>query len=90
MAKQAKYTADGKKVFIRYPNRKLYDTVESKYINVAVVAKLPLGTFVVLDNTTKEDITTDVLLSALNTFFSNNITQFETVKEELVKRFLQN
>jgi polyhydroxyalkanoate synthesis regulator protein len=90
MTLKNKYPQDGRKVFVRYGNRKLYDIETSKYTTVAAVAKLPLGSFVVYDHTSKEDITNDVLLSALNTHFSNNIEAFETVKADLVTRFLQN
>ncbi len=84
-----KHVSDGRRVFVRYSNRKLYDTKTSSYTTVQAIAKLALGSFVVYDKVTNEDITSDVLLSALTTHFSNNIASFETVKQDLVTRFLQ-
>ena len=54
-------------VFKRYPNRKLYNPSVSKYVTLKDIFKLvQQGEKVqVINNATKEDITTGVLLNAL-------------------------
>ena len=51
------------RVIRKYPNRRLYDTVESRYITLADVRRLVLERveFVVIDKKTDEDITAKVL-----------------------------
>jgi polyhydroxyalkanoate synthesis repressor PhaR len=51
----------------RYPNRRLYDTVESRYISLDDLKKLVLGgiLFEVKDSKTHEDVTRSVLLQIL-------------------------
>ena len=85
-----KYPQDGRKIFVRYANRKLYDTQTSAYVTVQAIAKLPAGSFKVIDQRTREDITNDVILSALTSHFEKNPETFATVKDEMVSRFLQN
>ena len=43
----------------KYPNRRLYDTVESRYITLADIRRLVIDRidFVVMDKKTQEDIT---------------------------------
>lgn len=55
------------KLIKRYPNRKLYDTGESSYVTLTdVYSYLEQGKSVrIINNATKEDITTSVLLNAL-------------------------
>jgi polyhydroxyalkanoate synthesis repressor PhaR len=60
-------TATEKRVIKKYPNRRLYDTVESKYITLEDVRKLVLGgvPFCVVDKKTDEDITRNILLQII-------------------------
>lgn len=55
------------RVIKKYPNRRLYDTVESSYITLADVRKLVVGRidFVVIDKKTQEDITRSILLQVI-------------------------
>jgi len=55
------------RVIKKYPNRRLYDTVESRYITLADVRKLVMDKieFVVIDKTTQEDITRSILLQVI-------------------------
>ena len=51
----------------KYPNRRLYDTVESRYITLADIRKLVIDRidFVVIDKKTQEDITRSILLQVI-------------------------
>jgi polyhydroxyalkanoate synthesis repressor PhaR len=55
------------RVIKKYPNRRLYDTVESRYITLADIRKLVLEKieFVVVDKKTQEDITRSILLQVI-------------------------
>ena len=55
------------RVIKKYPNRRLYDTVDSKYITLADVRRLVLDRvdFVVIDKKTEEDITRSILLQVI-------------------------
>lgn len=55
------------RVIRKYPNRRLYDTVESRYITLADVRKLVLERieFVVLDKRSGRDITHGTLLQVI-------------------------
>lgn len=52
----------------KYPNRRLYDTEESRYITLADVRKLVLDKtdFVVIDKKSGEDITRNILLQVIS------------------------
>jgi polyhydroxyalkanoate synthesis repressor PhaR len=52
----------------KYPNRRLYDTTESRYITRADVQKMVIDRvdFVVVDKTTREDITRSILLQIIS------------------------
>jgi|SRR3990172_2530886 len=56
-----------KRVIKKYPNRRLYDTTESKYITLDDVKRLVLDgvPFVVTDKQTGEDITRNILLQII-------------------------
>lgn len=56
------------RVIKKYPNRRLYDTAESRYITLADVRKLVIDRvdFVVLDKTTQDDITRSILLQVIS------------------------
>src|SRR5262249_2199628 len=51
----------------KYPNRRLYDTVESRYITLADIRKLVIDRidFVVIDKKSQEDITRCILLQVI-------------------------
>src|SRR5579872_5120862 len=51
----------------KYPNRRLYDTVESRYITLSDIRKLVIERidFVVMDKKTQEDITRSILLQVI-------------------------
>jgi polyhydroxyalkanoate synthesis repressor PhaR len=55
------------RVIKKYPNRRLYDTVESRYITLDDVRRLVLGRieFCVIDKRTQQDITRPVLLQVI-------------------------
>lgn len=59
--------AAGKRVIKKYPNRRLYDTNESKYVTLNDVRKLVLDEtpFCVIDKKTGEDITRNILLQII-------------------------
>lgn len=55
------------RVIKKYPNRRLYDTAESRYITLADVRRLVLERidFVVIDKKSQEDITRSILLQVI-------------------------
>lgn len=55
------------RVIKKYPNRRLYDTVESRYITLADVRKLVVDRidFVVVDKKSQSDITRSILLQVI-------------------------
>src|ERR1700684_1499191 len=55
------------RVIKKYPNRRLYDTVESRYITLADVRRLVLERieFVVADKKNNADITRSILLQVI-------------------------
>ena len=55
------------RVIKKYPNRRLYDTVESRYITLTDVRRLVVERveFVVIDKKTQEDITRSFLLQVI-------------------------
>lgn len=59
--------APDKRVIKKYPNRRLYDTVESRYITLEDVRKLVLEgvSFCVIDKKSEEDITRNILLQII-------------------------
>lgn len=56
------------RIIKKYPNRRLYDTVESRYITLADVRSLVLKKtdFVVIDKKSGEDITRAILLQVIS------------------------
>ena len=56
------------RVIKKYPNRRLYDTVESRYITLADIRRLVTDKidFVVIDKKTQEDITRSILLQVIS------------------------
>lgn len=59
--------AGSKRVIKKYPNRRLYDTSESKYVTLNDVRHLVLQgvPFCVIDKKTEEDITRNILLQII-------------------------
>lgn len=57
----------GPRVIKKYPNRRLYDTVESRYITLGDIRHLVTekAEFVVIDKKTDEDITRSILLQVI-------------------------
>jgi hypothetical protein len=55
------------RVIKKYPNRRLYDTVESRYITLADVRRLVVEKidFLVIDKKSQEDITRTILLQVI-------------------------
>jgi polyhydroxyalkanoate synthesis repressor PhaR len=55
------------RVIKKYPNRRLYDTVESRYITLADVRRLVTERieFLVVDKKTQQDITRSILLQVI-------------------------
>jgi polyhydroxyalkanoate synthesis repressor PhaR len=55
------------RIIKKYPNRRLYDTVESRYITLSDIRKLVVDhiDFVVMDKKTQEDITRPILLQVI-------------------------
>src|ERR1700682_5928690 len=56
------------RIIKKYPNRRLYDTVESRYITLSDIRRLVLDKveFVVIDKKTQEDITRSILLQVIS------------------------
>lgn len=55
------------RVVKKYPNRRLYDTVESRYITLADIRRLVMDKvdFVVIDKKSQDDITRSILLQVI-------------------------
>jgi len=55
------------RVIKKYPNRRLYDTVESRYITLADIRRLVMEKvdFLVVDKKSQEDITRSILLQVI-------------------------
>lgn len=58
---------ESKRIIKKYPNRRLYDTTESKYVTLNDVRRLVLDGvgFSVIDKKTGEDITRNILLQII-------------------------
>jgi len=56
------------RVIKKYPNRRLYDTVESRYITLADIRRLVVERidFTVIDKKTQADITRSILLQVIS------------------------
>jgi polyhydroxyalkanoate synthesis repressor PhaR len=55
------------RIIKKYPNRRLYDTVESRYITLADIRRLVVERvdFIVIDKKTQTDITRSILLQVI-------------------------
>ncbi len=56
------------RIIKKYPNRRLYDTEESRYITLADIRRLVIDQidFVVIDKNSQEDITRNILLQVIS------------------------
>ena len=98
-------TSGGKspRVIRKYPNRRLYDTVESRYVTLADIRRLVVERidFVVLDRKTQLDITRSILLQVIaeqegggteslmsRDFLSQVIRSYGNGLQEFVGRYL--
>ena len=94
--------AAGPRVIRKYPNRRLYDTVESRYVTLADIRRLVVERvdFVVLDRKTQQDITRSILLQVIaeqegggeslmsRDFLSQVIRSYGNGLQEFVGRYL--
>ena len=90
------------RVIRKYPNRRLYDTVESRYVTLADIRRLVVEQidFVVLDRKTQQDITRSILLQVIaeqegggeslmsRDFLSQVIRSYGNGLQEVVGRYL--
>jgi polyhydroxyalkanoate synthesis repressor PhaR len=91
------------RVIRKYPNRRLYDTAESRYITLADVRGLVIEgvDFVVMDRKTKQDITRSILLQVIaeqegtggeslmsRDFLSQVIRSYGTGLQDFIGRYL--
>lgn len=91
------------RVIKKYPNRRLYDTVESRYITLADIRKLVVDCvdFAVIDKKTQEDITRCILLQVIaereqsgepllsRDFLSELIRSYGGVTQQLIGCYLE-
>jgi polyhydroxyalkanoate synthesis repressor PhaR len=105
-AKPSASTQDGgqpqPRVIRKYPNRRLYDTAESRYVTLADVRRLVVEgvDFVVVDRKTQQDITRSILLQVIaeqegageammsRDFLSHVIRSYGSGLQEFVGRYL--
>lgn len=91
------------RVIKKYPNRRLYDTEESRYITLADVKDLVVNdiAFVVIDKKTGDDITRSILLQVISEqeqqgeaimsqdFLSEIIRSYGTAVPSFMKSYLE-
>jgi len=94
---------DSARVIKKYPNRRLYDTEESRYITLADVRDLVMNDvdFVVIDKKTGDDITRSILLQVISEqeqhgepimsedFLSEIIRSYGTAVPDFMKTYLE-
>jgi len=91
------------RIIKKYPNRRLYDTVESRYITLAEIRTLVIekADFVVIDKKTNEDITRGILLQVITEqehgepmmsqdFLSQVIRSYGSTMQNFVGNYLEN
>jgi polyhydroxyalkanoate synthesis repressor PhaR len=76
-------------VIKKYPNRRLYDTSQSQYVNLDYIRELVIGhtDFEVLDSKTGEDITQTVLLQIITEMESSD--QQSILTNTLLKQLIR-
>lgn len=91
------------RVIKKYPNRRLYDTEESRYITLADVKDLVVNdiAFVIIDKKTGDDITRSILLQVISEqeqqgeaimsqdFLSEIIRSYGTAVPDFMKSYLE-
>ena len=91
------------RIITKYPNRRLYDTEESRYVTLADIRQLVIGKvdFIVVDRKTDEDITRSILLQVITEqeqhgepvmsqdFLSQVIRSYGKVVPELASGYLE-
>lgn len=91
------------RVIKKYPNRRLYDTEESRYITLADVKELVVNevAFVIIDKKTGDDITRSILLQVISEqeqqgeaimsqdFLSEIIRSYGTAVPDFMKSYLE-
>ncbi|MGC3980160.1 MAG: polyhydroxyalkanoate synthesis repressor PhaR [Steroidobacteraceae bacterium] len=93
----------GPRVIKKYPNRRLYDTVESRYITLSDIRQLVTdkAEFMVIDKKTNEDITRSILLQVIaeqehgepmmsQDFLSQVIRSYGGAMQSFVGSYLEN
>ncbi len=93
----------GPRVIKKYPNRRLYDTVESRYITLSDIRHLVVekAEFVVIDKKSNEDITRSILLQVIaeqehgepmmsEDFLSQVIRSYGGTMQNFVGSYLEN
>jgi len=102
-AKSTTKYSDTQRVIKKYPNRRLYDTEESRYITLADIRSLvnERVDFIVVEKKTGNDITTQILLQVItdqesqgNTILSRNflsqiINSYGTGMQGMVAGYLE-
>ena len=92
----------GPRVIRKYPNRRLYDTVESRYVTLSDIRRLVVERvdFVVLERKTQQDITRSILLQVIaeqegggeslmsRDFLSHVIRTYGHGLQDFVRRYL--
>lgn len=91
------------RIIKKYPNRRLYDSVESRYVTLQDIRRLVVSReeFVVVDKTTSEDVTRSVLLQIIadqeqhgaplmsEDFLSQLIRSYGSTMHNLVSSYLE-
>ena len=91
------------RIIKKYPNRRLYDSTESRYVTLQDIRRLVVNRedFVVLDKTTNEDVTRGVLLQIIadqeqhgapvmsQDFLSQIIRSYGSTMQNLVAGYLE-
>jgi polyhydroxyalkanoate synthesis repressor PhaR len=91
------------RIIKKYPNRRLYDSVESRYVTLQDIRRLVVNReeFVVVDKTSNEDVTRTVLLQIIadqeqhgaplmsEDFLSQLIRSYGTTMHSLVSSYLE-
>ena len=85
-------TMPATRIIKRYSNRRLYDTITSRYITLDEIKELVLQQikFKVVDNKTNEDLTTYVLLQIISEYENKQVPLFTTEILENIIRFYGN
>lgn len=91
------------RVIKKYPNRRLYDTAESRYITLADIRRLVIdkADFVVIDQKSTDDITRSILLQVISEqesgepmmsqdFLSQVIRSYGSAMQSFVGTYLEN